>query len=111
MDKLILKYAAAAAVCGLIPIGGSMCILLLELCMFYHICAKYHVPALHKGIGFIIALFGISFLFKGVAEALHAIPVIGQLANSLVAFGVVMVLGKAINNYAKNGGHLLEGDV
>jgi uncharacterized protein (DUF697 family) len=102
MKSLINRYAIVAAVCGLIPVGGSIFILVLEGVMFYHICAKHNRHVLHEGILFVGAVAGLSILFKAAAEVLHTIPVIGQVANALVAYGVVYGLGVVIENYNKN---------
>jgi hypothetical protein len=98
--SLKLSYAVAAGFLGLIPVGGSLLLLVLEGTMFFHICIKNKVPVLHEGFGLVLTLFAVSSLFKFAAEVLHVVPVIGQFANGIVAFLVVLGLGAVIENYA-----------
>src|SRR5882724_9220742 len=95
-----IAYAIAGAVIGFIP-GGSVLLLILEFVMFYHICKLHDTTMTHEGIGFIAAITGVEFLFKAAAELIHALPIIGQFANSIVAGSVVYALGYLVENHIK----------
>lgn len=93
-------YAFIAAILGLFP-GAAVLLIFLEIAMFYHICHARKAPVLGEGLALAGGLIGASFLLKGVAQFLHAIPIAGQMANSLVAFAVVLGLGFIFENYAE----------
>lgn len=93
-------YAFVAALMGLIP-GAALLLILLEIGMFYHICHKHKAPVLGEGLALAGGLIAVSFLLKGLAQFLHVIPILGQMANSLVAFAVVLGLGFIFENYAE----------
>lgn len=87
----ILVYAIVGAVVALIPFA-SFLLVIMELIMLHQI-ARQHGKNL--GGGYAFGLVAVSGLLKGLATLLHTIPVIGQIANSLVAFGFILLLGKA----------------
>jgi uncharacterized protein (DUF697 family) len=96
-----LAYAFVAGIIGFIP-GGAVILIALEVVMFYHMCHTYKHPVLGEGLVFAGTLISISFFFKAIAQALHVVPIIGQFANSLVAFFVVLGLGYVFENYIRH---------
>jgi hypothetical protein len=93
-------YAFVAAILGLFP-GAAVLLIFLEIAMFYHICHSRKAPVLGEGLALAGALIGVAFVLKGVAQFLHVIPILGQMAISFVAFVVVLGLGFIFENYAE----------
>jgi hypothetical protein len=95
---MILAFALIGAVVGFFP-GGSFLLIPMEVYLLYKICTKH--KAFDFPMFFLVAaaLIGVSAFLKGLATFLQAIPVIGQFANSLVAFGFIVAFGNIAEHY------------
>ncbi len=71
--------------------------------MFYHVCYKHGAPVLGQGIVLVVSIGSVNLLIKFLVGFLHVIVGLGQVANVLVAFLIVLGLGRVILVYAKNG--------
>jgi len=98
---MILAFALIGAVIGFVP-GGSFLMIPMEVYLLYRIMNKHNAFDWMPFFGTAAMLCGISAVLKGLASLLQALPVIGQIANSLVAFGFIMAFGNlAEQHYSK----------
>jgi hypothetical protein len=94
-------YVAIGAAVALVPMASFM-LIALEVVMVYQV-AKSH-DAVHLGdlVWFCSKMIFISLVLKFLAAWLHMIPLIGQVANSLVAAAFIyFVYEVADSHYAK----------
>ncbi len=89
---MIFIFAIIGAFLAIIP-GASFLLIPLELLMLYLIANKHEVFELGEFLAISAALITISGFLKGLASFLHSVPVLGQLANSLVAGGFILIVG------------------
>ncbi len=89
---MIIVCAFIGFIVGFIPMA-SFLLIPLEGYLLYSIMDKYHAFDLWVFLGSFTVLAGLSFLLKGLASFLHALPGIGQFANSIVACGWILVFG------------------
>jgi hypothetical protein len=89
---MVLTLAWIGAAVAFVP-GASFILIPMEVFMVYRIASKHNAFEFGPFIVMTAAVVSISVFLKGLATFLHALPVIGQLANSLVAFGFIFVLG------------------
>ena len=98
---MIILFAMIGAIVGFIP-AGSFLLIPMEVFLLYKIISKYNAFHLGEFLGLAAALIGLSTFLKGLATFIHAIPIIGQIGNSLVAFLFIMVFGyMAEQHYSK----------
>lgn len=95
---MVLAFAAIGAVVALIP-GASFFLIPLELFMLYQIAEKHNAFELPTFLAMCAAIVTTSAFLKGLASFLHAIPIVGQLANSLVAAVFIAVVGLLAEKY------------
>lgn len=86
------KYAIAGAAIGFFP-GGTFILIPMEVYLIYRIAKKYNAFDLVPFIVMSAALVTIGGFLKGLAMSLHWLPVIGQLANSIVGGGFILIIG------------------
>ena len=102
--KLVLIYTLIAgvvlAVTAPIP-GTSLLLTALEIYMIVHLAKAHEFKLGLKEIGYsAVAIWGISTLLKDTAmEILNFIPVIGWVAEVIVAVLFVFFLGNLANLY------------
>lgn len=104
--KLILIYTLIAGVISALtaPIPGTSILLTaLEVYMIVHLAKVYDFKLGLKEIGYsAAAIWGISTLLKDIAlEILTFIPVIGWIAEVIVAVLFVFFLGNLVTLYFK----------
>jgi hypothetical protein len=87
----MLIYILIAAVLGFIP-GIAYGLVIMETYMIFDIAHGYGVDNTGEIALFCFKSGVISAVLKTVAHALHLAPVIGQVANSIVAIIFVFVL-------------------
>ena len=104
--QLILIYTLIAGVVAFVtaPIPGTSLLLTgLEIYMLVHIARIYEFKLGLKEIGYsAVAIWGISTLLQDVAmEILTFFPVIGWIAEAIVAAVFVFFLGSLADMYFK----------
>lgn len=102
MSKATFGFAFIGGLVAFIP-GASYLLIPMEVYLLYKIAMRYcdhlDVPSF---VGAATALVAGSTFLKSLALFLNPIPVIGQIANSLVAFGFIVAFGLlAEHHYAK----------
>ena len=102
--KLVLIYTLIAGVVSAVtaPIPGtSLLLTALEIYMIVHLAKVHEFKLGLKEIGYsAVAIWGISTLLKDTAmEILNFIPVIGWVAEVIVAVLFVFFLGNLANLY------------
>lgn len=95
---MIFIFALIGAVVALIP-GASFLLIPLELIMLYLISVQHKAFELGQFLAMSAAMITISGFLKGLASFLHGIPLLGQLANSLVAGGFILIIGLLAQQY------------
>lgn len=91
---MIILCAIIGALIAAIPIPGSAFLLIpLEWALLGRIMAKHKAFDLLPFLGIATILSGVSAVLKGLAATLQFIPIVGWVANSLVAFSFILVLG------------------
>jgi Na+/H+ antiporter NhaD/arsenite permease-like protein len=90
-DVHVRIYVVVASVLGFLP-GVSYLLILIETWMIFSIAHSHHIDNTGEIFLFCVAAGAISATLKTVAHALHLAPVIGQIANSLVAMAFVFAL-------------------
>jgi hypothetical protein len=98
---MILTFALIGAVVALFPMA-SFILIPMEVALLYQIASKYNAFELGPFLAMTAALVTISTLLKGLASILHFIPVFGQVANSLVAFGFISLVGTLAERHYAN---------
>ncbi len=97
---MITICAVIGALIGFIP-GGTFLLIPMEMFMLYKIMDSHNAFDLMTFIGLLVPMLTISAFLKGLASFLHAVPVIGQVANSIVAVVFIISLGNlAEQHYA-----------
>jgi hypothetical protein len=84
-------YVVIAGLFGLAP-GISYLLILMEAWMIFSIAHSHNVDNTGEIFVFCVYAAVISAVLKSVAHLLHLAPVIGQIANSLVAMVFVFAL-------------------
>jgi len=77
-------FIALGALIALVPLA-SFVLIGLEVVMVYQIAKNYNIINIGDLVWFCSKMILISLFLKFLAAWLHLIPVIGQIANSLVA--------------------------
>jgi hypothetical protein len=95
---MVFAFAAIGAVVALIP-GGSFVLIPLELIMLYMIADKNNAFELPPFLAMGAGIATMSAVLKGLASLMHVVPIVGQIANSLVAFGFIVVVGLLAEKY------------
>jgi hypothetical protein len=100
---MVIQFAWIGALVALIP-GASFILIPMEVVLIYQIAKKHDAFELGAFIFMATVIMSISLFLKALASFLHALPIIGQVANSLVAFGFIYAVGTvAEQHYAKRG--------
>jgi hypothetical protein len=81
-------YVAIGAVIALFPMV-SYVLVAVEVVMIYQIAKSYNAVNILDLVWFCVKMGILSLFLKFLASWLHFIPVIGQIANSLVAGGFI----------------------
>ena len=98
---MLLGFTVIAAFIGLIP-GGHFILIPMEIYLVYSTSKKYDAFNFLEFIVMSGVLIAATTFLGGLATFLHVIPVIGQLANSIVAAGVMYGIGyTAEDHYSK----------
>ena len=97
---MTVALAFIGAVVAFIP-GGAFLLIPMELFLLYSIMKKYNAFDFIPFIGLSAALICVSGFLKGLAFFLNGIPIIGQLANSFVAFAFIMAIGYMAEDHYK----------
>ncbi|MES2937132.1 MAG: hypothetical protein V4864_05600 [Pseudomonadota bacterium] len=79
-----LAYVAIGAFVALFPMA-SFVLIALEVVMVFQIAKKHNAVHLGDIIWFCSVMVVVSLVLKFIAAWLHFIPLLGQIANSLVA--------------------------
>ncbi|HEX7150427.1 MAG TPA: hypothetical protein VF618_02990 [Thermoanaerobaculia bacterium] len=95
---MLIAFALIGVVLGFVP-GGSFLLIPLELFLIYRIAESHRAFEFGSFLAMGSAIVVISGFLKGLASLLHAIPGIGQMANSVVAFGFIMIIGTLAERY------------
>jgi hypothetical protein len=95
---MVFVFALAGALVAFIP-GASFILIPMELLMLYLIANKHNSFEFPIFLLMGTAIFTISTFLKGLALFLHAIPLAGQIANSLVAFAFIAIIGSLAEKY------------
>jgi hypothetical protein len=98
---MVLMFAWIGAVIALVP-GASFILIPMEIILLYQIASKHNAFELAPFLAMTAALVTISAFLKGLATFLHAIPIFGQIANSLVAFGFIYIVGLLAERHYSN---------
>lgn len=105
---MIVGFAVAGALIAFFP-GASLLLIPLELVMLFLIADKHEAFELPPFLAMIPPIIGVSAFLKVIAFVLHALPLVGQIANSLVAAGFITVLGLLGEKYFSYRGGVLSG--
>ena len=100
MPPVLLKYAIAAAVIGLIPMSFPF-LMVLEVVMVYHLSVVNKRPfnLAELSVIWIILLF-VSGFFHGIVEVIFVfLGPLGWVAKAAIAFGFVAGFGHLVNWY------------
>ncbi|RDB07524.1 hypothetical protein [Runella aurantiaca] len=81
-------YVVIGALIALFP-GASFVLIAVEVVMVYQIAKSYDALNVSDLVWFCTKMVVVSSFLKFLAFWLHGIPVIGQIANSLVAGGFI----------------------
>ncbi len=81
-------YVAIGALVALIPMA-SFALIGLEVVMIYQIAKSRDAVSVSDLAWFCARIIAMSFFLKILVAWLHFIPVVGQIANSLVAAGFI----------------------
>jgi hypothetical protein len=95
---MVIGFAVIGAFVAFIP-GGSFILIPMEVFLLYQLAAKYRAFEFGPFLAAASALVVISGFLKGLATFLHAVPIIGQFANSVVAFGFILAIGLLAEQY------------
>ena len=95
---MIVTFTIIAAIIGLVP-GGHFILIPMEIFLVYRISQNHNAFDFLQFIVMTGVLIAATGFLGGLASFLHVIPVIGQLANSIVAAGVMYFIGSTAENY------------
>lgn len=93
-----VAFAVIGAVIAFIPFA-SFILIPMEWLMVYLIAQRHNAFELGPYAGVCAAVFTVSAFLKAFAFFLHGLPMVGQCANSVVAFGFILALGTIAENY------------
>jgi hypothetical protein len=97
------RYVAIGAFVALFPFA-AFALIGLEVVMVYQIAKKYDAVVVDDLIRFCGIMITVSLFLKFLALWLHLIPIVGQVANSVVAGGFIyFVHDVATTHYSKIG--------
>ncbi len=94
----VFLLALIGAVVAFIP-GASVILIPMEIFMVYKIANSHNAFELGLFIAMSVGIVTISVTLKGLALLLDIIPVVGEIANSLVAFMFIVCLGFIAETY------------
>ena len=104
----MLLYVVIAGVLGLFP-GISYFLIIMETWMIFNVAHGYHVDNTGEIAFWCTVSAVVSAVLKTVAHTLHLAPVVGQIANSIVAMlfvaGVYTWADAHYEHLAKTGQH------
>lgn len=95
---MVTAFTVVAFLVGFIPLG-SFILIPMEVYLVYAISKKHDAFDFLHFIVITGVLIAASGFLKGLASFLHAAPVFGQFANSIVAAGVMFAIGKTAEDY------------
>ena len=95
---MVFAFALIGAVVALIPLA-SFILIPMEVYLVYKIADRHNAFEFVPFLLVSAALVPISGVLKGLATMLQGFPVLGQIANSLVAFGFIMAIGSLAERY------------
>jgi hypothetical protein len=94
-------YVIIGALAALVPFA-SYGLIALEVIMVYQIAKSHNVVHLWDIVWFCSIMVTVSFFLSSLAIWMHMIPIIGQIANSIVAGGFIFfVYDLADTHYKK----------
>ncbi len=92
IKDLKISFTVFAFFIGFIP-GGSFILIPAEMLLVYLILNKNKNYKLTEFVPICVLLAVSSTFLKGLALLLHAIPLLGQITNSLIASGFMYLVG------------------
>lgn len=95
---MTFAFALIGALVAFIP-GASFILIPMEVFLVYKIASSHNAFEFGPFIVMTAALVTISTFLKGLATFLHGVPILGQFANSLVAFCFILVIGVLAEQY------------
>ncbi|WCM28287.1 hypothetical protein NDN01_05020 [Sphingomonas sp. QA11] len=95
---MIFVFTVIAAILGFIP-GASFILIPMEMYIVYKFANESGRFNLFEFCAFGAALWAVSAILIGFAQILHFIPLIGQVANSIVAGSVMYFVGHAAEKH------------
>ncbi len=95
---MVMHYAIIGALVAFLP-GASFFLIPLEVWLVYRIAIHHHAYEFGTFITLATGLATISMFLKALAALLHFLPLVGQIANSLVAFGFILILGSVAEQH------------
>jgi hypothetical protein len=98
---MVFVFAIIGAIVAFFP-GASFILIPMEVFLIYKIARRHNAFDFPIFIVMMAALMPISGFLKGLATFLQVIPVIGQIANSLVAFGFIIAVGLLAEQFYAN---------
>ena len=99
MNKFI--YVAIGAVIALFPMA-SYVLIAVEVVMVYQIAKSYDAVRVFDLVWFCTKMGFLSLVLKFLATWLHIIPLVGQVANSLVAGGFIYFVYDVADSHYKS---------
>ncbi|SRR6266446_7424613 len=98
--QLVMKYAIACAIVGLIPFSFPL-LMLIEVALVYHLSCEHRRPFNIAELGIIwsILLF-VSFVLHGIVGTIFDfLGPAGWIAKAGIAFGFVLGFGALVDGY------------
>ncbi len=104
-------FACIGGIIALVP-GASFLLITMEVFLIYKIASKHSAFDLIHFLIASAALVTVSIVLKSLASFLHVIPVVGQLANGIVACAFILAVGNlAEEHYSKRRGNHQAGEL
>ncbi len=97
---LKILFTIFAFFVGFIP-GGSFILIPAEMLLVYLILNKNENFKLTEFVPVCILLVASSAFLKGLALLLHAIPILGQITNSIIAASVMYLVGTLAESHKR----------
>lgn len=95
---MVLAFAIVGGLIAAVPFA-SFILIPMEWYLVYTIAQRHRAFELAPFAGVCAAIFTISAFLKGLATFLHFLVGIGQLANMVVAFVFILIIGNLAEKY------------
>jgi hypothetical protein len=100
LNRRVYVYVGIGALIALLPLA-SFALIALEVIMIYQIAKSHDEVHLWEIVWYCSITEAVSFFLKFLALWLHFIPVIGQIANSIVAGGFIFFVYNLTDDHYK----------